>query len=283
MIIDVHTHIPTHSGAVPPEERKVDATIGSGVPISITGSVADYLEAMAVVDKAIVFGVARRPGQDEPPVLDWRQGWPQDANQNDIVAEVVKRAPGKLIPFMSLHPMQPDVNDEYDRGVGDLGCRGVKLSATYQVFDPVGEDAFRLYARLEQDGLPVIFHQGTSPVWDAPLMYSHPLVTDQIAIAFPKLKMVLAHLGHPWHADCLTVVRKHPNVWADISAQFLRPWSSWNGLRLFYEWGVTGKVLLGSDWPIGSPQDTIDHLRGLSRFAKDHHLPEIPEKRTEGT
>ena len=279
MIVDVHTHVPTHQGAVPAEHLKYDPLIGAG--LSLTGSVEQYLTAMTPVDRAIVFGIAPRPGQPEPPIMDWRLGWPEGLNQNDIAVEVAKKTPGKFIPFMSLHPMQVDVNEEYDRSVS-LGCRGIKLSLSYQVVDPLGEDAFRLYARLEDDGLPIMFHQGASISSDARLTYAHPLMIDQVAIAFPRLKMVLAHMAHPWHADCLTVVRKHPNVWADMSGLPFRPWLGWNGLRLFHEYNVTGKILLGSDWPLGSPQDTVEGLRGLNKFAKNHHLPGVPEAEIEG-
>ena len=85
-----------------------------------------------------------------------------------------------------------------------------------------------------------------------------------------------------WQADSLAVVRKHPNVWADMSAQFYRPWSFWQGMRLFYEWGVTGKIFFGSDWPVTMPQDNIDELRNLEKFAKDHHLPVVPPDEIEG-
>ena len=149
-------------------------------------------------------------------------------------------------------------------------------------FDPESNEAFRLFARLESDGLPIVFHQGTSPSWDASLMYAHPRVMDHVAKAFPGLKIVMAHLGHPWHADCLAVVRKHANVWADVSGQFYRPWSFWNGMRLFHEWGVTQKILFASDWPLTDPQDNIDGLRNLSKFAANHHLPGIPEEEIEG-
>ena len=101
-------------------------------------------------------------------------------------------------------------------------------------------------------------------------------------MAFPKLRMVLAHLAHPWQSDCMAVVRKHPNVWADVSAQFYRPWSFWQGMNVFHEWGVTDKILFASDWPVTKPQDNIDHLRGLAKYAKDHHLPVIPEDAIEG-
>jgi predicted TIM-barrel fold metal-dependent hydrolase len=91
----------------------------------------------------------------------------------------------------------------------------------------------------------------------------------------------MAHLGHPWHVDTITVVRKHPNIWTDVSAQFYRPWSFWNGMRLFHEWGVTQKILFASDWSVSEPQDNIDGLHNLNKFARDHYLPGIPEDEIE--
>ena len=52
---------------------------------------------------------------------------------------------------------------------------------------------------------------------------------------------------NPWQIDCIAVIRKHPNVWADISAIHYRPWSYYNCLRLATEWSVMHKLLFGSD------------------------------------
>ncbi|MEX0763493.1 MAG: amidohydrolase family protein [Dehalococcoidia bacterium] len=281
MTVDVHTHLPSHRDEVPDDEVATESAMRSGETVRLTNSIQDYLADMRPVDRTLIFGIAPRPWKPGERILR-TIGWPDSMNHNDVAAEVAKVAPDKVIPCMSLHPLDPDVNAEYDRCVGDLGCRGIKLGPNYQDYDPTGPDAFRLFARLEADGIPIIFHMGTSPMQFGPLRYAHPLVVDEIAMAFPNLRMVMAHLGHPWQADCLAVVRKHPNVWADVSAQFYRPWSFWNGMRLFFEWGVTQKILFGSDWPVTKPQDNIDHLRGLAKFAKDHHLPVIPESEIEG-
>ena len=287
MIVDVHTHLPTHEDEVPENDVKFESIMRSGEAVRITNSVDDYLAAMSPVDKSFLFDIAPRTGKAGGGTLEniyplAKYVWADGMNHNDIASAIARRAPDRVIPFMSLHPYDADWKSEYDRAVGDLDCRGIKLAPNYQNFDPISDEAFELFARLQTDGIPVIFHQGTSPMWDAPLTYTHPLTSDRVAMAFPKLKMVLAHLGHPWHADCAAVVRKHPNVWADVSGQFYRPYSFWQGMRLWYEWGVTGKILFASDWPLTNPQDNIDHLRGLGKFAKDHRLPKIPENEIEG-
>ena len=281
MIVDVHTHLPSHPDTVPDDEMMTESTMRSGETVQLTNSIDDYYKDMEPVDKTFIFGIAPRPWRPNERVLR-TGGWDSSLNHNDIAALTAQRNPDKCIPFMSLHPLDPNVNEEYDRCVGELGCKGIKLGPNYQDFDPTSPEAFRLYARLEHDGIPIIFHQGTSPMQEAPLTYAHPLTTEKVALAFPKLKMVLAHLAHPWQVDCLSVVRKHPNVWADVSAQFYRPWSFWEGMRKFHEWGATDKILFASDWPVTRPQDNIDALRGLNRFAADHHLPGIPEDEIEG-
>ena len=284
MIVDVHTNLPSHQDAVPESDEDIDTSMvsGSGRFSRMTNSMDDFLKAIAPMDRAITFGIAPSPLEPDFKAT-MRQGWPESMNLNDIAAEVARRGPdNKIIPFMALHPFQPDLDEEYDRAVGDLGCKGLKLAPGGQLFDPESEEAFRLYARLEQDGLPVLIHGGVTPKWNAPLMYGHPIVIDRIAMAFPRLKIIFAHLAHPWHIDCLAVVRKHPNVWTEMSGQFYRPWSYWSGMRLFHEWGVTSKIMFASDWPLSDPQANIDGLRNLNKYAADHHLPGIPEDEIEG-
>ena len=279
MIVDVHTHIPTHPDGVPEGLEVVDTMIRPDRPLTLSGDSDDYVRDMGPVDRAIAFGVSLLPGHVRMELLD--AVTPAD-NVNDVASRLAARQPGKIIGFMSVHPDDPNVFDEMERCVHDLGLRGIKLAANYQRFDPMGPPARRLYAYAERAGLPIVFHQGTGAAPSAPLRYAHPLVMDEVAIAFPDLKIVMAHIGHPWHADCFVVVRKHPNVYADVSGQLYRPWSMYNGFRLAYEWGVLDKLLFASDWPVTTPAETIESLRGFNRFAREHRLPEVPDDALEG-
>lgn len=279
MIVDVHSHNPTHEHDVPEEDVITNPLIGTGVKLA--GSLGEYSVAMEPVDKALVFGIAPRPGGDKHPLTDWNAGWDDDMNHNDIAARVAAVNPNKFIPFMSLHPDQPDIDKEYDRAVGELGCRGIKLALSYQAVDPLSDAAFRLFDRLQSDGLPIVFHNGMSASPDAVLRYAHPLAMDEVAIAFPRLKMVLAHTSHPWYEDCMAVVRKHPNVYTDISGMPSRPWMAWRAMRVFHEFSATHKMLFGSDWTLWTPQETMDGLRAIPRFAKENNLPPIPESEIE--
>ena len=155
--------------------------------------------------------------------------------------------------------------------------RGIKFGPNYQHFHPLSGEAFRIYRRAEELGLPVLFHQGTSPVQLAELDYAHPRHIDAIAIAFPNLRIILAHMAHPWQIECFVVIRKHPHVYADISANFYRPWSCWEAFVHATEWGVLHKLLFGSDFPIATPQETMDALGRVNDVVAGTSLPRVPE------
>jgi uncharacterized protein len=275
MVIDIHTHIP-RSRPVNPELRAAAARPDRADLEVVTAN--DYLEAMAFVDRAVVFGIAPPPPGDAAA-----NAIPADVARatarevNDATADVVRLAPQKLIGFMSVHPRDPQLLEEIDRASGDLGLKGIKLGPNYQNFDPLGEDAFRLYSRAQELRLPIIFHQGTSPVRYADLDYAHPRHIDRVAMRFPELKIVLAHMAHPWQTDCIAVIRKHPNVWADISALHYREWSYYNCLRLATEWAVLPKLLFGSDYPAAaSPQETAEALTHVNDVLEGTKLPRVP-------
>jgi predicted TIM-barrel fold metal-dependent hydrolase len=100
---------------------------------------------------------------------------------------------------------------------------------------------------------------------------------DEIAIGFPELRIVMAHLGHPWQTDTIAVIRKHPHVYADVSAGFYRPWSFYNAMRLATEWNVLPKLLLGSDFPVATPRETIEGLRAVNAPIEGTAMPRVPD------
>ncbi|GIT19675.1 MAG: hypothetical protein CM1200mP39_24810 [Dehalococcoidia bacterium] len=146
---------------------------------------------------------------------------------------------------------------------------------------PLSPEAFRLFARLEADNIPIMFHQGTSPFIYAPLAYAHPLTTDKVGMAFPNLTMVLAHLAHPWIANVLRWFASTQTFGLTFLRSFTGLIRSGRGCS-FLRMGRDGENSFGSDWPVTTPQDNIDHLRGLSKYAKDHYLPSVPENEIEG-
>jgi predicted TIM-barrel fold metal-dependent hydrolase len=269
VIVDVHTHTPTHRDAVPDDERLVFETWRNDRAVVTTTSWADFDEAQRDADVSIVFNIA----VSDPLAMT---GLPYDPETcNDATAAFVADRPDRRIGFMGVDPRRPDLLDEVER-CRELGLVGIKLGPNYQGFDPLSPEARRLYAYAERQELPILFHQGTSPVREAPIRFAHPLVMDEVAIAHPELRVVMAHMGHPWPRETAVVIRKHPHVYADVSSLMLRPWICWEALVMAVEWGATGKLLLGSDFPISNAGETIAQLARVNDIVEGTQLPRVP-------
>lgn len=276
MIVDVHTHTPTHRGPVPSSERRAYERWRPDRAVVTTNSWADYDAQVADADVSIVFNIAV-----EDPLA--ATGIPTDpARVNESTAEFAAADPARRIGFLTVDPTRPGALEEVERCRTQLGLRGIKLGPNYQRFDPLDPRAHELYAYAADHALPILFHQGASPIRDAPLRYAHPLTMDEIAIAHPELRVVMAHLGHPWQRDAIVTIRKHPHVYADVSALPYRSWSFWEALRLASEWGATHKLLLGSDFPIATTGETIAALRAVNDVVAGTALPRVPAEEIEG-
>ena len=75
-----------------------------------------------------------------------------------------------------------------------------------------------------------------------------------------------AHLGHPYEAETVVVIRKHPNVYADISSLHYRPFHLYHSLMLVQEYGVWDKVLFGSDYPFTTVDASVAGLKALDEM-----------------
>jgi predicted TIM-barrel fold metal-dependent hydrolase len=91
----------------------------------------------------------------------------------------------------------------------------------------------------------------------------------------------MAHLGHPYEGECVAVIRKHANVYADISALHYRPFQLYNSLMLVQEYGVWQKVLFGTDYPFTTVNATVEGLRKLNDMLAGTQLPRLDSKQIE--
>lgn len=262
MIVDVHTHALVAAEHLSPEFVR-EADIARGFSVDLSVSFESYRQAMAPVDKCIVFGMKARLSGIYVP--------------NDFIAAFAARDPEKILPFLSLDPTETDCLDDLERSYHDLKLRGIKLAPMYAGFDPTDPALDALYRRAVRYRLPVLFHTGTTFCRNAPLRFTRPALWDEVAIRHPDLVMVLAHLGHPFENEALVTTRKHPNVYLDLSALHYRPWQLYNSLILAQEYGVMKKILFGSDFPFTTPEASFVGLRALNEMVAGTNLPRVSE------
>ena len=261
MIVDCHTHV----GAAEHYSAGFTADLARCWPeVEMIGHAApdQHWQAMHQVDRVIVLAFDAPAAGIVVP--------------NEYVADYVSRHPGKLIGFASVDPARPDAAERLAFAVGQLGLRGLKLGPVYQDFDPTSASGLAVFRQAEALGIPVLCHQATTFVQNAPLRWARPFLLDEVASACPDLVICAAHLGHPWCEELMAVIRKHPNLYADVSALHTRPIQLYFALSSAVEYRVADRLLLGSDYPFATTQQMIDSLRHVNDLVCGTGFPPVP-------
>lgn len=264
-MVDIHSHVFTESQHCTELFREQARRARAGVDVDLTVQYDEYVATASDVGdelaRTVVFGgKARLSGL-----------WVDDHCVSDYVAQ----HPDKLIGFLSVDPTQDGWQDEMRFGHQELGMQGIKLLPMYAGFRPDDPLLDPVWTYASTHALPVLLHTGTTFIAQAPLECTLPRHLDPVATRFPDVKIIAAHLGHPYEGECVVTIRKHPNVYADISALHYRPYQFYNSLMLVQEYGVWDKVLFGTDYPFTTINASIAGLRTLNDMLDGTALPRL--------
>lgn len=237
MIIDSHTHL--------------------GRNKHINASVDQLLKSMdsAGIDKALVFASELA---DCP---------------NDYLLSEVAPHKDRLYPVAGAYPSQwEDVFHQAEKAAKlakmykEKEIVAVKFYTGYDHYYP--EQAKVYLSTLERVGCPVIFHSGDclSSMKEAKVKYAQPIHIDDVAVDYPKMNFIIAHMGYPWHRDTAEVCYKNSNVYADISGfvygKLTRPQAEKlkKVLIEFIDICDSKKLLFGTDFPISDQKSYVSEL-----------------------
>ncbi len=252
MIVDVHSHAWKYPEHFAPDFIEQAKRARAGVEVDLTVRYDEYLETVPKEEDVhtIVFG-----GKAKLSGL-----WVDD----ESVADYVKQKPDSLTGFLSVDPTVDGWQNEMHAGCEELGLKGIKLLPMYAGFMPDDAKLDELWQYATDHQLPVLLHTGTTFISQAPLECTLPRHLDPVAIRFPEVKIIMAHLGHPYEGEAIVVARKHANVFTDISALHYRPHQLYHSLMLVQEYGIWDKILFGTDYPFTTVNATIDGLHRLN-------------------
>lgn len=192
MIIDFHTHVP------------VDQSGNLGI------GPEEFIESMnkAKIDCSIILGVD----------TGLENGQLKDATDltDEKVANFCSFCPERLIGFASINPNRPAPYLKVKYALEVLGLSGVKLYP-HRGFFPNDHRLWDIYKLCQDLNVPVMIHTGIKVIKNQKLIFNSPVYVDDVAVAFPNLKIIMCHGGYPWIEEYLTVVFTNPNVWVDIT------------------------------------------------------------------
>lgn len=217
----------------------------------------------------------------------------------DYLAGLKKRYPDRIEWCCAMDPTQPEAIPELERCVNELGAIGVgEISPPYQGFYFNDERAYPFYEKVQEMGIPLIVHAGPAHPKNLRMKYADVLHVDDVAIDFPKLKIVIAHMGYYKYEDAIHLAMKHDNVFMDCTwltslagldrktiPKYLpvvfNPYIKLLSPLLQYwaeTWGFTDKILWGSDWPATHPKTSLDVLLNLNKTLSEMNCPTVPQQ-----
>lgn len=258
--VDVHTHLGERDRHV--RGPLADDEVRAWGSVHWDVGVDEHAAATAAADTSIVLAFDAEPVGVVVP--------------NEYVADVVAGRPG-LIGFASVNPTRPDASRRLVEAVEDLGLRGLKLGPTYQHFHPHDPACLDLMEIADSLRIPVIWHQGTTFTRAAIAEYARPLQLDLVARRFPELRMWIAHFGHPWMDEAVSVVRRHEHFYVDVSAMDTRVWQLAQALAAAKEYRVFDRILFGSDFPYSTVERTVEGLRRAAEMCRRVGIAEVDD------
>jgi uncharacterized protein len=203
--------------------------------------------------------------QEEPEIPIWRA--------NEYVAEAQQKYPGRIVGFAGVDPMRPGAVEFIEKAVRELGLKGVKLFPGW--YFPNDERIAPFISKIEELGLPVLFHQGSDP-HPFVMKYGDPRYVDDVLLKHPRLRVIEAHCGRGFDDLLVEMAIWRPNrIWVDLAGlqheYRMSPWHFLMRLRYLVD-RVADAVVVGSDWPFVKTPPNPTHA-GWVRLLKELELP----------
>lgn len=170
--------------------------------------------------------------------------------------------------------------EELEKAFSKKQIVGVKLYLGYEHFFANDERCEAVYELCLKYGAPVIYHTGdTWKLESALVRFANPIYIDDVAVKFPKLKILISHMGNPcWIEETAEVIYKNKNVFADFCGilPFPGPYEkeyNENIKKQIFELiaycGSPKKLLFGSDYIVFGQKQYVEFLKEFKGFPKE--------------
>jgi predicted TIM-barrel fold metal-dependent hydrolase len=152
-------------------------------------------------------------GIDLAVVMGQRTGERGGSVDNDDIAELVRRYPGRFVGFAGVDPIDPEAGEELQRSIQDLGCRGVAITPGWSDPPLYDDDAqvYPVYQACLDLNVPVVIT--SSHYIGADMTYSMPTHIQRVALDFPELTIIVGHGCWPWTTQACAMAMRCRNVY----------------------------------------------------------------------
>jgi predicted TIM-barrel fold metal-dependent hydrolase len=260
VIVDCHVNIWNDEHVLPAYAAQLGRVREKTIPAKADAET--IVGVLAPADKAIIFTL----GYGDSLGI---QG------DNAVTAAAVERYPDKLVGFAYVDPRRPDCLEQLRHDIGVRKLKGVKYGPIYNGVPLSDSRLDPIFAFCQAEDVPITMHMGTTYTRLYKADLGRPIHVEDVALRYPDLKLVMAHMGHPWFEECVAVVRKQPNVYAEISALYYRRWQFYNVMMTIQEYQTGDKIFFGSDYPFSTPEEAVRLTREVVGVGEGANIPRV--------
>jgi predicted TIM-barrel fold metal-dependent hydrolase len=172
--------------------------------------------------------------------------------RNRWIAGIANKYSDRLAAFAGVDPRRPNAEDMMRQCIEEFGVIGLKYHPDYG-YDPAGAGSYRLLEIVQRNNGVLLTHTGPLGPPARP-KYSEPMRLADLAVDFPDLKIIAAHMGQidwrPW----ANLASHQRNLYGDLAMwdafAFGRYELFCRELRDLIDYAGIEKVLFGTDNPI---------------------------------
>ncbi len=189
----------------------------------------------------------------KPGMAEWLNTW---------AADFAARTPDCL-RTATFFP-EPGVGAYVAKAIED-GTRVFKAHLQVGKYDPNEPELKPAWGALQDSGTPIVAHCGSGPY---PGEFTGPGPISEVLAAFPRLRLIVAHMGLPEYAQFLDLADRYDEVYLDTTMAFtdfteqIAPFPDALRARLP---DAGERILLGTDFP-NIPYPYLHQLESLERL-----------------
>jgi predicted TIM-barrel fold metal-dependent hydrolase len=195
---------------------------------------------------------------------------------NRIVGDVARSYPNRVLALAGIDPRRPEAPDMLRRCFDEFGVKGLKYHPDYG-YDPVSPESYKVLEVLAAREGILLTHTGPLPP-PSRCKFAEPRLLADLAVDFPELKVIAAHMGALDWRSWANLAAHQPNLYGDLAMWDLHAFGHYElfcrELRDILDYVGANKVLFGTDNPIFN---TIEPTRNWIQLLK-----ELPAKAPQG-
>jgi uncharacterized protein len=251
-VIDVHTHFMPKSvmDKVWQYFDSAGPLVGREWPIKYRAAESERVQLLRQFG---VLGFTALVYPHKPQMAAWLNQW----------AAQFSRDTPDCLATATFYP-EPDAG-EYVAAAITGGAQVFKLHVQVGRYEPNDPLLDRAWGAVEDAGIPVVIHCGSGP---APGEHTGPEPIRLLLQRYPRLRLIIAHMGMPEYVDFMDICENSSDVRLDTTMAFTPfvdelmpfPSSQLNRLR-----DLGDRILFGSDFP-NIPYSYADAMRSLTRL-----------------